>query len=183
MSNRAAVTARLAAVVVDAADPAAVATFWQHLLGGVLQGTACGEVGLITASCELRFRAHTAPKSVKNRVHPDIYVPAVEPLLDLGATVLAEYLPERVTLADIEGNEFCAFLDAARAGPGAKGRAGREGPDLLAVHRQRSARSPGGVVGGTGRGRGRAGNRRHTALALRIGGLAGVDLEVRPGDR
>lgn len=29
----------------------------------------------------------------------------------LGATVLAEFLPQRVTLADVEGNEFCAFLD------------------------------------------------------------------------
>ena len=37
----------------------------------------------------------------------------IGPLLELGATVLAEYLPERVTLADVEGNEFCAFIDAS----------------------------------------------------------------------
>ena len=29
----------------------------------------------------------------------------------MGARVLAEYLPERATLADPEGNEFCAFLN------------------------------------------------------------------------
>jgi hypothetical protein len=48
---------------------------------------------------------------VKNRVHLDVYMHGVEPLLDLGARVLDEYLPQRVTLADVEGNEFCAFLD------------------------------------------------------------------------
>ena len=50
---------------------------------------------------------------MKNRVHLDVYVRGVEPLLDLGARVLAEYRPQRVTLADVEGNEFCAFLDPA----------------------------------------------------------------------
>jgi hypothetical protein len=29
--------------------------------------------------------------------------------------VLAEFLPQRVTLADVEGNEFCAFLDPGLA--------------------------------------------------------------------
>jgi hypothetical protein len=34
----------------------------------------------------------------------------------LGAQVQADYRPERVTLADIEGNEFCAFIDPDRDG-------------------------------------------------------------------
>ena len=51
------------------------------------------------------------PKSVKNRVHLDTYVRSVDPLLAIGARVLDEYLPTRVTLADVEGNEFCAFVD------------------------------------------------------------------------
>jgi hypothetical protein len=59
----------------------------------------------------LSFRPQARAKVVKNRVHLDVYVRTVEPLLNLGATVLAEYPPERVTLADVEGNEFCAFLD------------------------------------------------------------------------
>ncbi len=46
-------------------------------------------------------------------MHLDVDVLGIEPLLDLGARVLAEYLPQRVTLADVEGNEFCAFLDSA----------------------------------------------------------------------
>jgi hypothetical protein len=60
---------------------------------------------------------------VKNRVHVDVYVHDVASLLALGVRVLAEYLPERrVTLADVEGNEFCAFIDPDRseAGPPAQ---------------------------------------------------------------
>ena len=47
---------------------------------------------------------------MKNRVHLDVYARDIAPLLDLGATVLGEF-PGWVTLADVEGNEFCAFLD------------------------------------------------------------------------
>ena len=49
---------------------------------------------------------------MKNRVHLDLYVRDVAPLLDLGARVRAEFT-DWVTLADVEGNEFCAFLDPA----------------------------------------------------------------------
>jgi hypothetical protein len=61
----------------------------------------------------LSFRPQSSAKTVKNRVHLDVYVRDVEQLLDLGARVLAEYLPTRMTLADVEGNEFCAFFDPA----------------------------------------------------------------------
>jgi hypothetical protein len=61
----------------------------------------------------LSFRQQRRAKTVKNRVHLDVYVRDVEALLELGARVLAEYRPQRVTLADVEGNEFCAFLDPA----------------------------------------------------------------------
>ena len=90
-------------LVVEAADPRAVADFWAAALGPRAQQAL------------LSFRPQARPKTVKNRVHLDVYVNAVEPLLKLGATVLAEYRPERATLADVEGNEFCAFLDPARA--------------------------------------------------------------------
>jgi hypothetical protein len=58
----------------------------------------------------LSFRPQQRAKTVKIRVHLDVYVRDVSPLLDLGARVLAEYR-DWVTLADIEGNEFCAFLE------------------------------------------------------------------------
>jgi len=59
----------------------------------------------------MSFRPQTRAKTLKNRVHVDVYVRGIEPLVDLGARVLADFSPERVTLADVEGNEFCAFLD------------------------------------------------------------------------
>ena len=104
-------TVELAGFVIDAADPVAVASFWCSALGGELQMTDAGARVTGDTSADLLFRPQTEPKTVKNRVHFDVHVDAVEPLLELGARVLAEYLPERATLADPEGNEFCAFLD------------------------------------------------------------------------
>lgn len=92
-------TVSLGPLIVDAAEPGAVELFWRATLGS----SAFGE--------RLWIRPERGPKVVKNRVHVDVYVNDVEPLLALGATVLAEY-PSWTTLADIEGNEFCAFPTA-----------------------------------------------------------------------
>ncbi len=52
------------------------------------------------------------PKTVKNRVHLDVYG-AVDALVAGGATVVERH--ERWTvMADPEGNEFCAFDPASR---------------------------------------------------------------------
>ena len=91
-------TVSLGPLLVDAVEPRAVERFWASALGWPAQRAL------------LSFRPQTRAKAVKNRVHLDVYVRDVEPLLDLGARMLAEYRPERVTLADVEGNEFCAFL-------------------------------------------------------------------------
>jgi hypothetical protein len=93
------VTVHLGPLIVGAADPEAVTTFWESALG--------------QSSCRrhLVVRPQRRAKVVKNRVHLDVYVRDVTPLLALGARVVADYLPERVTLADVEGNEFCAFID------------------------------------------------------------------------
>ncbi len=94
-------TVSLGPLLVDAVDPPAVQRFWAAALGEPAQRAL------------LSFRPQSRAKTVKNRVHLDVYVRGVEPLLDLGARVLAEYLPQRLTFADVEGNEFCAFLDPA----------------------------------------------------------------------
>ncbi|MDT7791930.1 MAG: hypothetical protein QOD59_1366 [Mycobacterium sp.] len=94
-------TVTLGPLVVDAVEPGAVERFWSAALGRQAQRTL------------LSFRPQSRAKTVKNRVHLDVYVRDVESLLDLGARVLAEYRPQRVTLADVEGNEFCAFHDPA----------------------------------------------------------------------
>ncbi|UUO03468.1 hypothetical protein M4D79_10905 [Mycolicibacterium novocastrense] len=90
---------RLGPLVVDAADPPALSTFWAAVLG------------VDTQRPLLVFRPQDRPKTVKNRVHVDLDVRDIAALLDLGARVLAEY-PGWTTLADIEGNEFCAFPES-----------------------------------------------------------------------
>jgi hypothetical protein len=95
------VTVTLGPLVVDSVKPRVVEAFWATALGEPAQRAL------------LSFRPQSRAKTVKNRVHLDIYVRDLEPLLELGARVLAEYRPQRVTLADVEGNEFCAFLDQA----------------------------------------------------------------------
>ena len=92
-------TVSLGPLIVAAADPAAVERFWRVALGPD------------AFRDRLRIRQECEPKVVKNRVHPDVNVNEIAPLLALGATVLAEY-PEWTTLADVEGNEFCAFPSA-----------------------------------------------------------------------
>jgi len=111
------VSVELTGFVIDAADPVAVAAFWRSALGGELLVTDAGARVSGAMFVDLLFRPQSGPKTVKNRVHLDVYVDAVEPLLDLGACVLAEYPPERATLADPEGNEFCAFFDPAARPP------------------------------------------------------------------
>ncbi|MCU1696151.1 MAG: hypothetical protein JWR34_2214 [Mycobacterium sp.] len=104
-------TVHLGPLLVEAEDPAAVTRFWEAALGAA----ACRRY--------LVIRPQRTAKVVKNRVHVDVYVHDVASLLALGARVLAEYLPDRrVTLADVEGNEFCAFIDPDRseAGPPAQ---------------------------------------------------------------
>ncbi|WP_396906237.1 VOC family protein [Mycolicibacterium phlei] len=88
----------LGPLVVEAEDPEALAAFWTTLLGA----RECGRL--------LTFRPQERPKTVKNRVHVDLYVRDVTRLVDLGARVLAEH-PGWTTMADPEGNEFCAFPD------------------------------------------------------------------------
>jgi Glyoxalase-like domain len=102
----------LGGLLIEAADPAPVATFWSRALGAEATRLLDGSVRVSGPFPELTVYPQSRPKAVKNRVHLDAYVRSLDPLLDLGARVLDEYLPTRVTLADVEGNEFCAFIDA-----------------------------------------------------------------------
>jgi hypothetical protein len=104
-------TTALAGLLVEAADPARTARFWAQAVGGEPTTLLDGSIELRGDYPDLTFYPQARPKSVKNRVHFDLYVGAIEPLLALGARVLAEFLPQRVTMADVEGNEFCAFIE------------------------------------------------------------------------
>ncbi|MGV0645492.1 VOC family protein [Mycolicibacterium sp. XJ879] len=93
----------LGALSVEAAEPQAMQKFWADVLGRDAQQAL------------LAFRRQQRPKTVKNRVHLDLYTRDVTALLDTGARMLGEH-SGWVTLADVEGNEFCAFPDPAPAG-------------------------------------------------------------------
>lgn len=96
----------LGALSVEAADPRVVRGFWADVLGRDAQEAL------------LWFRPQRRAKTVKNRVHLDVYAHDVAALVDAGAQVLAEH-SGWVTMADVEGNEFCAFPDPAPAGAAA----------------------------------------------------------------
>jgi len=105
---------RLHGLVVDSADPQAQARWWAGVYGvGVTDNdgwsTLEGVPGMPIATMD--FVPVPEPKTVKNRIHWDVTVPGVTPLVEAGATVLRE--PDADiswhVLADPEGNEFCAF--------------------------------------------------------------------------
>ncbi len=107
---------RLYEVCVDtSADPHRVAAWWQGLLGGVVVDDDSGFASLEDVPGlpfdGLTFAAVPEPKTVKNRVHLDVTAPALEPLLDHGATVVRARDDEIswTVLADPDGNELCAF--------------------------------------------------------------------------
>ncbi|HTU08328.1 MAG TPA: VOC family protein [Trebonia sp.] len=105
---------RLHGLVVDSADPEAQAAWWGGVYGVPVTRndgwfTLEGVPGMPIQTMD--FVPVPEPKTVKNRVHWDVTVPAVAPLAAAGAVVLREPDDEIrwTVLADPEGNEFCAF--------------------------------------------------------------------------
>ena len=104
-------TGRLQAVVVNAADPPALARFWGQLLG---QPVAQSGADWAQLDGSLAFQSDPAPKAEPNRLHLDVRVDDLEQAtataVGLGARPLSEVQsgdePWRV-FADPEGNEFC----------------------------------------------------------------------------
>jgi predicted enzyme related to lactoylglutathione lyase len=106
-------SSRIHGVGIDCGDPAALAAWW----GGVLDSTVTDNPrGFSTVepangrSFTLDFNAVAEPKTVKNRMHWDVYAD-VSRLLDAGARLLREPHDDAYwhVLADPQGNEFCAF--------------------------------------------------------------------------
>ena len=113
---------RLHGLVVDSADHESQARWWAGVYGVDVTrndgwSTLEGVPGMPILTMD--FVPVPEPKTAKNRVHWDVTVPAVEPLVEAGAVVRRE--PDDdifwYVLTDPEGNEFCAFTaesDAAR---------------------------------------------------------------------
>lgn len=105
-------------LVVDAADPLAIATWWAARTGGRVGSSADvpwvwieGAAGLPYPSWV--FNPVPEPRTVKNRVHWDVTLvdATIDDLIAAGATLLRPRDSEIRwwVLADPEGNEFCAF--------------------------------------------------------------------------
>jgi len=114
---------RVHGLVVDAVEPESIARWWHGVLGGELHGGEdrgwwwLGRVpGLPIRSFD--FVPVSEPKTVKNRIHWDVYGD-VEALVRAGGTLLSERGGDPSAgsvqrngghvMADPEGNEFCVF--------------------------------------------------------------------------
>ena len=106
--------ARWKDLCLDAVDQRLVGDFWAAV-GGLEVLTSPGRVSLEGPSDRHRIwvNAVDRPRTVKNRLHLDVYASSVEDLVALGATVLA---PAEETglgwtlMADPEGGELCCFV-------------------------------------------------------------------------
>ena len=104
---------RLYEVVVDCAEPEALARWWGEVLALPVGNDAEHDWWWVEGGAALPFEsivfaAVPEPKGAKNRLHWDVQTPSVAALVQAGATVVAE-LPRWTVMADPEGNEFCAF--------------------------------------------------------------------------
>src|SRR5262245_30351527 len=106
--------ARFLELCLDTADPASdIATFWAAVSGGrTNSGTPADVVGDNVqhgiSTCPV-----PEPKTVKNRVHLDVYARSIDDLTGLGAVVelpVEESGFRWTVMRDPEGNELCAFL-------------------------------------------------------------------------
>jgi predicted enzyme related to lactoylglutathione lyase len=115
-------TGAIAAVVVDALDPAGLAEFWASATGWPLVAPSSSGASLrppVAGLPFLEFVPSTSPKSAKDRLHLDVAPFAkddqhkeVERLLSLGAAHadIGQGPDVRwVVLTDPEGNEFCVL--------------------------------------------------------------------------
>jgi catechol 2,3-dioxygenase-like lactoylglutathione lyase family enzyme len=105
---------RLYEVVVDAVEPAAIATWWAGVLGAQLVHDDRGFSYLAPIPGapfdSFDFVPVPEPRTVKNRIHWDV-TGSVDSLLAAGASLLRAPDSEIdwSVLADPEGNEFCVF--------------------------------------------------------------------------
>jgi hypothetical protein len=108
---------RLHGLVVDSADPVAMARWWAGVYDAPVEINPEGwtTVDKIPGMpiLTMDFSSVPEPKTVKNRIHWDVSVADLQPLLDAGATLLRER-DDKIgwhILADPEGNEFCVFIN------------------------------------------------------------------------
>ncbi|MFG2892358.1 VOC family protein [Streptomyces sp. NPDC048248] len=113
-------------ITIDCTDAYRLGSFWASVLDGSLASDDLPgdpEATVTAAGSALLFVTVPEGKTVKNRVHVDLQPQdrsrdaEVERLLALGASLVADHRRGDgtgwVTLADIEGNEFCVERSAS----------------------------------------------------------------------
>jgi glyoxalase superfamily protein len=105
--------ARFKDLCLDAGNPARLGAFWAAVLGRAWEAQGNGD-GLLTGPTpQHTIWVNRVPeaKTVKHRVHLDIYTRDLADLEALDATVVEPRhgLRTWTVMADPEGNEFCAF--------------------------------------------------------------------------
>ncbi|MHB1235724.1 MAG: VOC family protein [Microbacteriaceae bacterium] len=104
-------------LAIDTTDAEAIRGFWMAGLDYVLQTDRNGAGELVDPrgrGPKLWFQAMEPPRTQRNRIHLDVYVPAadaetrVAAALAAGGTLVTdEFAPDWWVLADVEGNELC----------------------------------------------------------------------------
>ncbi len=98
----------------DAGDPARLGAFWAAVLGRTWEAQANGDGLLAGPTPQHTIWVNRVPeaKTVKHRVHLDIYARDLAGLEALGAAIVEPQHGTRTwtVMADPEGGEFCAFL-------------------------------------------------------------------------
>jgi predicted enzyme related to lactoylglutathione lyase len=106
--------ARFRKLCLDSRDPSLVGPFWAAVLARRWEPRDDGEGGIVgsTPRHTIWINKVPEPKSVKHRVHFDIYARDLGDLEALGSRVVRPAGDDRrwTVMADPEGGEYCAFL-------------------------------------------------------------------------
>ncbi len=106
--------ARFKKICMDATEPLQLAEFWGAVLGQRVETDGKGEAGLVSTDGRhtLWFNRVPGGKSVKHRIHLDVYAGSLADLEAIGSKVLVPEGEDRrwTVMADPDGGEFCAYL-------------------------------------------------------------------------
>ncbi len=100
---------------IDAVDAQRLGAFWAGALDLRMEQAGAASLGDVvlrgpTPAHTIWMNQVPEPRTVKQRLHLDVNVHAVEELTALGATVLDAETHRWTVLADPEGGELCAFV-------------------------------------------------------------------------
>jgi 4a-hydroxytetrahydrobiopterin dehydratase len=103
-------------LAIDTVDPVAIRDFWRVGMG-YIERQVDGEIELVDPrgrGPKLWFQQMDPPRTDRNRIHIDVYVPPaetearVEAILEAGGTLMTDdFAPDWWVLADVDGNELC----------------------------------------------------------------------------